>query len=63
MLGWGGHAEVPLIRDAYRSGWLEEAHLDQPAKSFLTKQLGETPSLHEGERQAIALARTRNSHC
>jgi len=55
----GGHPEVPLIRDAYRSGWLEEAPLDQPAKSFLTKQLGETPSLHEGERQAIALARTR----
>ncbi len=55
----GDHPEVPAIREAYQLGWLEEAQLDQPAKFFLTRRLGQAPSLHEGERQAIALARAR----
>jgi predicted nucleic acid-binding protein len=58
----GDHPEIPAIRDAYQSGWLEEAHLDQAARAFAARQLGEMPSLHEGERNAKPSRRRAKSH-
>ena len=52
----GDHPEVPVILEAHRAGWLEERPLNRAERMFHLKQLLKAPGLHEGERQAIALA-------
>src|SRR3990172_4962279 len=52
----GKRPEGPVIQAAHTAGWLEERLLNPAARSFQAKQLRDAPGLHEGERQAIALA-------
>ena len=54
----GEHPEVPVIRAAFQTGWLEERDLSRGARKFEQTHFSRAPGLDAGEREAIALAYT-----
>jgi len=50
------YPEVSVIKEAFRRGWLETKELDGEDLDFLNRHLVDVAGIHEGEREAIAIA-------
>jgi len=54
------YPEISVIKEAFRRGWLDVKELDEEALHFLNRHLVDVAGIHEGEREAIAIAYTKH---